>query len=43
MTRMLPVLLLLVTLLGGCVTTSDGDKSLERMQRNHYAAVETAA
>lgn len=40
--KLLP-LLLLAAVLGGCVTTVDGDKSLERMQYNHRAAVETAA
>ena len=33
---------LLVALLGGCVTTSDGDQSLERMIRNHNDAVRSA-
>jgi hypothetical protein len=43
MPRKLVSLLLLAAVLGGCVTTADGDKSLERMQYNHRAAVETAA
>ncbi|WIM10104.1 hypothetical protein [Enhydrobacter sp.] len=34
--------LLLAALLGGCVTASDGDNSLERMIRNHNAAVQSA-
>ncbi len=42
MTRMLLVLLLLATL-GGCVTMQDDDKSLERMIRNHNAAIQTTA
>jgi hypothetical protein len=40
-------LFLLVSLLGallaGCVTTNDSDDDLNRMQRNHNAALETAA
>jgi hypothetical protein len=43
MTRAIFALLLLAAAIGGCVTTSDSDRALERMQRNHYAAVETAA
>jgi hypothetical protein len=43
MTPKLLSLLLLVAVLGGCVTTADGDRSLERMQYNHYAAIETTA
>lgn len=36
------ILGLLAILLCGCVTTGDGD-SLDRLQRNHRDAVETAA
>ncbi|HKV17212.1 MAG TPA: hypothetical protein VJQ81_19355 [Reyranella sp.] len=42
MMRTVLAFVLLATLLGGCVTTSDGDKSLEQMIRNHNAALETA-
>jgi hypothetical protein len=36
------LLVLLTSLLAGCVTTGNDD-GLERMERNHRAAVETAA
>jgi len=40
--RLLLMVTLLAALLGGCVTTTDGD-DLQRMQRNQDAARETAA
>jgi PBP1b-binding outer membrane lipoprotein LpoB len=42
MMRTVLALVLLAILFGGCVTASDGDKSLEQMIRNHNAALETA-
>ena len=42
MMRTVLAFVLVATLLGGCVTTSDDDKSLERMIRNHNAAVQSA-
>jgi len=38
----LVLFVVLVALLGGCVTTTDGD-DLQRMQRNQDATRETAA
>ena len=40
--RLVVIVILLGTVLAGCVTTSNGD-DLERMQRNQDAARETAA
>ena len=42
MMRTVLAFVLLAILLGGCVTTSDGDQSLERMIRNHNDAVRSA-
>jgi len=42
MMRTILAFILLAILLGGCVTTSDGDKSLDQMIRNHNAAVQSA-
>jgi len=42
MMRTILAFVLLAILLGGCVTTSDGDKSLDQMIRNHNAAVQSA-
>jgi hypothetical protein len=40
--RLILVVALFGALIGGCVTTNDDD-GLDRMQRNHSAAVESAA
>ena len=42
MMRTILAFVLLAILLGGCVTTSNGDKSLDQMIRNHNAAVQSA-